>query len=167
MLCDKCQKNNGTIYIKSIVNNKVHELHLCPECANMLGYSETLDNPFHAFGAFDPFTNLFAVSPRQENSKKIVRCSVCNTDITDIRRTGRVGCAHCYTLFNSTMEPIIKKIHGSAVHTGSIPKSAGAKLSAKRILDEKREKLRNAVSNEDYETAAKLRDEIRNLEANE
>ncbi len=167
MLCDKCQKNNATIYIKNIVNNQVRELHLCAECAENLGYHEPMENPFHAFGAFDPFTNLFAVTGKQENPATKQRCSVCNADITDIRRTGRAGCPHCYTLFETSMAPIIRKIHGASVHTGSIPKSAGAKISTKRILEEKKANLRNAVANEDYETAAKLRDEIRSLEASE
>ena len=42
MKCERCGKNEATFYYKSSINGKVTELHLCPECAEALGYTESL-----------------------------------------------------------------------------------------------------------------------------
>jgi len=69
-------------------------------------------------------------------------------------------------MFDYALDPIIRKIHGLAAHTGNIPKSAGAVLSSKRHLDDLKAQLKTAIANEDYESAARLRDEIRSMEQN-
>ena len=33
MKCEKCGKNEATMYYKETVNGVTRELHLCPECA--------------------------------------------------------------------------------------------------------------------------------------
>lgn len=172
MLCEKCKEKNATVYIKTIVNNQQTQLHLCSRCAAELGYTGTGTNPFSAFAhefesQFDtfPFGNLFA-SPEKKIFDKPQSCPVCGASIGDIRRSGRAGCANCYSLFDYALDPIIKKIHGTAEHTGNIPRSADANLSSKRHLDDLKAQLKAAIANEDYESAAKLRDEIRSMEQN-
>jgi len=172
MLCEKCKERNASVYIKTIVNNQQTQLHLCPQCAAELGYTGTSNNPFSAFShefdtAFEsfPFGNLFA-SPEKKIFDKPQSCPLCGSTINDIRRTGRAGCANCYTMFDYALDPIIRKIHGLAAHTGNIPKSAGAVLSSKRHLDDLKAQLKTAIANEDYESAARLRDEIRSMEQN-
>ena len=127
-------------------------------------------NPFQSFAkevdsAFDafPFGNLFA-APEKMIFDKPQSCPLCGATSTDIRRTGRAGCANCYSIFDTILDPIISKIHGTTTHTGNIPKSAGANLSSKRHLEDLKTQLKAAITNEDYESAAKLRDEIRSLE---
>jgi len=173
MLCQNCKERQATLYIKHLVNNQQTELHLCAQCAKELGYTNnTMVNPFQSFAkevdsAFDafPFGNLFA-SPEKKIFDKPQSCPVCGASAVDIRRTGRAGCANCYSLFDAILEPIIGKIHGTATHTGNIPKSAGTNLSSRRHLEDLKAQLKTAITNEDYEFAAKLRDEIRSLEQN-
>ena len=45
MRCDRCGKNEATFYYKSNINGKVEEKHLCSDCAEKLGYTQTDD--FH------------------------------------------------------------------------------------------------------------------------
>ena len=33
MKCEKCGKNEATMYYKETVNGVTREMHLCPECA--------------------------------------------------------------------------------------------------------------------------------------
>ena len=39
MRCDGCGKNEATFYYKSNINGKVTQIHLCPQCAEELGYT--------------------------------------------------------------------------------------------------------------------------------
>ena len=41
MRCDRCGKNEATFYYKSNINGKVTQVHLCPQCAEELGYTDS------------------------------------------------------------------------------------------------------------------------------
>lgn len=42
MKCENCGKNEVTFYFKSNVNGKITEKHLCSECAEKLGYTQSI-----------------------------------------------------------------------------------------------------------------------------
>lgn len=168
MLCEKCGKNEATVYIKNVVNGKVTEQHLCGACAGETGVFKT-SSPFSGMGGlFDEMDQVFQgffpgkSAPRSLNRGTV--CPVCGATAQDIARSGRAGCADCYQIFEQVLEPVIRRIHGGAVHTGAIPGSAGAEVSRKRQLESLRAELQTAIRNEAFEEAARLRDEIRTLE---
>ena len=168
MLCEKCGKNEANVYIKNIVNGKVTEQHLCAACASESGVLQTA-SPFAGMnGLFEEIDQAFqGFFPGKSGARSLPRgtvCPVCGATSQDIARTGRAGCADCYRIFDQILEPVIRRIHGGAAHTGAIPGSAGAELSRKRQLESLRAELQKAIANEAVEDAAKLRDEIRNLE---
>ena len=39
MKCEKCGKNEATMYYKETVNGVTREMHLCPECAQTVSYT--------------------------------------------------------------------------------------------------------------------------------
>ena len=39
MLCQACGKKTATTHVKTIVNGKLTEYHLCPDCAKQKGYN--------------------------------------------------------------------------------------------------------------------------------
>ena len=39
MLCQACGKKTATTHVKTIVNGKLTEFHLCPDCAKQKGYN--------------------------------------------------------------------------------------------------------------------------------
>lgn len=173
MLCEKCGKNEANVYIKNVVNGETTEMHLCGECANEQGLFKQAVNPFYGMsGFFDDFGSAFqgffpglaspAASGRSLPSG--TTCPVCGASAQDIARTGRAGCADCYSVFDAVLGPAVKRIHGDASHTGAVPGSAGAELSRKRRLTELKHELKAAIKNEAFEDAARLRDEIRSLE---
>ena len=85
----------------------------------------------------------------------------------EFRREGRVGCKECYNYFGDYMPSLLRRIHGSTVHNGKVPKKGHEQLKVRRQIDELREKLKIAINEEDFEQAAVLRDQIRALEAEE
>ncbi len=173
MLCEKCGKNEATVYIKNVVNGKTTEMHLCGECANEQGLLKTAVNPFYGMSNFfQDFENAFQgffpglTSPAASGRSlpNGTTCPVCGASAQDIARTGRAGCADCYSVFDYVLGPAIKRIHGEASHSGTIPGSAGAEMTRKRRLSELKHELKTAIKNEAFEDAARLRDEIRSLE---
>lgn len=143
------------------------ESHLCSDCAAHLGYSDMFSgfglNLSELFGGF-----LGDMMPSVAAGKS-PRCAKCGTSFDEIVRDGRVGCADCYRTFYDRLLPSIQRIHGKIKHSGKISTTASsAKVETK---EEKIEKLKaemnEAATKQDFEKAAKIRDEIKSLEGDE
>ncbi len=160
MLCDRCGKNEATIHYISYVNDEKTESHICSSCAAKTNMKNIL-NTFTISDLFDGFFDAPSVKPAADNPMK---CSKCGMTINEFRNSGRLGCADCYKAFEATVLPIVKKVQGHNMHTGSFPKGAGKKYEKRRLEDELKEKLNEAVRREDYEQAAVLRDKIKSLQ---
>ena len=166
MLCQNCGKNQATTYYKETVNGQTREMHLCPDCAAKLtggtaGFGSLFSDPFFS----DPFGSLLS-SPFGGTAQAIGggrRCPSCGMTESELRRSGRAGCADCYKSFSDILLPYIKKLHGAAAHVGAAPAPA-ADAPAVNPVEGLKTKLSEAVQAENYEEAARLRDEIRRLE---
>ena len=55
MRCDRCGKNEATFYYKSNINGKVTQVHLCPQCAEELGYTDSFRSAGMTGGLFGDF----------------------------------------------------------------------------------------------------------------
>ena len=55
MRCDRCGKNEATFYYKSNINGKVAQVHLCPQCAEELGYTDSFRSAGMTGGLFGDF----------------------------------------------------------------------------------------------------------------
>ena len=175
MLCEKCKKNEATSYIKTNVNGEVHEYHLCGSCAAEMRDSGEFGSLFGFDSLFSPMMSgfdlvssllsspfgSFGAAPSLTSGK---RCPVCGSDFRSIAESGKVGCPECYTEFRSRLAPTIKKLHGNAVHCGKHSKVT-AQESRQSETEALKKQLAEAVSSENYELAAELRDKIRALEA--
>ena len=101
------------------------------------------------------------------SANRVLRCETCGFSFEDIARTGLPGCPDCYRVFTVKLRPTIGKIHGRAVFKGKAPeKYDSPKVNGSEIAV-LREQLQKAVEAEDYETAALLRDRIRQLQKGE
>ena len=101
-----------------------------------------------------------------ENEKIDITCSVCNTSFEDYQNTGKLGCSKCYSTFEKQLKPIIEGIYGYSEHIGKFPKNEFKDVQVIRTVERLKEQLNVAIREEEYEQAAKLRDEILELEAN-
>lgn len=88
----------------------------------------------------------------REGEDVLVRCPACGFELSLFRKTGRLGCPSCYTVF--ARELSIESVTDPA----SVPGSEDEK-------EELEQELRRAIEREDYETAAQLRDQLRNLQS--
>ena len=181
MLCDNCGKREANVRYSENINGRKKELHLCEECSKKLGienmdfnmpidFSSFFGGLLEDFGTND-FMPLF-------NEVKQLKCDNCGYTFEDIVNTGKLGCENCYSVFENRLDPIIKKIQGSNKHVGRTGKIIDSKISEKiNNKDSKTENnkdvskveklqndLKKAIKEENYEEAAKIRDEIKKLE---
>lgn len=118
------------------------------------------------FSLFDEFFNDlggFHIYP-QSGGYEEKKCPVCGRTYSDFRKNGLLGCGECYNTFRNSVTEVLKQTQVSPVHTGKIPSKAGKKLKLKRDYKRLKDELAQAVKNEDYETAAKLHKQIRQME---
>lgn len=160
MICELCGKHQATTHVKSMVNGEYTEMWLCPKCAKSKG----LGNIFtHTATDFSSFLGSF-FGEGLPSRTSATRCKSCGSSFADIARSGMVGCAECYTNFYDELLPSIQKIHGNIQHTGKVASNADAQVKVAREIEKVRQELAKAVSEQNFELAAKLRDKINEME---
>jgi len=161
MKCHRCPKV-ATLHITELVKGKAHELHLCEECAHSY-----LQNP-DGDGSQGPGSLIKAPAglgeAELEELEKLV-CPTCKMTFREFRNQGRLGCSHCYIAFREELMPLLENIHGEQRHCGKFPKRAPDDSQKRYQLIKLRNDLRLAVAEESYEEAARLRDEIQEMES--
>lgn len=159
--CDRCE-NPATVHLTEIKGStKKTERHLCEECARELGLPKPSQEIKKLLASFEPSH----VSVRRRRGEVQKACPQCGTTYSEFRKAGRFGCAHDYDVFEHEVLALLKRIHGSTEYTGKLPGGHGD-VRGGQVIDElsrASEELTAAIKREDYEQAARLRDEIRRL----
>ena len=153
------------------MNGNISETSLCSMCAEKHGFGAkqlfvNIGQEASEDGQDGLFGGLFAAmsDEKASGSRGQNACSECGMRFSDFLQDGRIGCGECYKTFSSELYPTIKRIHGRGGHCGKVPKGKSGEIEKKRKLEELRTNLRKAVEEQEYELAAKYRDEIRDLE---
>lgn len=168
MKCQKCGADNANTHIKTIINGEFKEYDLCSECAKKMGYTNIfsdMENEFSSLlGSF--FGN--ALPARTQAT----RCEFCGSTYSEIAKSGHVGCANCYEVFEQQLMPSIRRMHGNTTHCGKNSESPEKEKPQNLQGESKEEKigrlkaeLAKAVEAQNFEECAKLRDEIKEMEA--
>ena len=163
MICQRCGKKEATTHIKKIVNGETSELHLCADCAGSAGYTAQI--PAFGLNLNDLFGGFFGDSPMSRMTGRTIRCEACGSSFDDIVKSGMAGCAECYRTFYDKLLPSITRIHGNARHNGKLPQSASEEDKKAHRLADLKSRLNRAIDEQNFELAAKLRDEIKETEA--
>ena len=145
MKCQNCGKNEATFYYKSNINGRVMESHLCPECARQLGLVQDMRRPMMSsfwddddfftrpFRMLEPLLGGFGSRLLTEFQEPV--------DVTQQAR-------------RAAEEPREDNL---------VQGDEREKLSRQRQRNALETQLRHAVETEDFEEAAKLRDQLRSL----
>src|SRR5215208_8051146 len=161
MVCDLCKDGEAVIQLTEIEGSGVRQLHLCEKCAAERGVETTIS-------AAKPQINNFlqTIHEQMPGAKgEPVHCAFCSATLADFRATGRLGCAHCYEAFESSLRDLLRRVHNSGRHIGRRYEPPTPPVSETlSLLGELRQRLRRAIENEEFELAADLRDRIRVLE---
>lgn len=173
MLCEKCKKNYAVIFYEENINGKTRKYALCKDCADELQRNDeipTTDDMFDTF--YSPwgslhdslFGSLIGLSPQSTQLTSQKKCQGCGSTFDDFRRRGKAGCPECYRTFTEELEPTIRSIHGNANHNGRAPSRFKVKFERDDKLKTLKKELKEAISSENFEKAAELRDEIKKIE---
>ena len=186
MLCERCKIREANIQYTEVINGVKNVHYYCSQCAKEMEFG-----PYAAF--FDsefPLGKLLSgllgvgVEPEDEKANQIV-CPTCKTTYGEFIQNSRFGCPDCYGVFDLLIEENIRKLQGSDTHKGKYPKFHYTRVGAEeknapetekaqivetpesedprerlRILDAK---LHEAIAREEYEEAARYRDQIKEL----
>jgi len=87
-------------------------------------------------------------------------CPNCGMNISDIIYYNKFGCSNCYDYFADYSKAILGKKNYLNNNYGKIPKNP---KSTQNIINILNTKIHQAIKIEDYESAAKYRDEIKEL----
>jgi len=168
MICESCGQNDATIHITKITNGVKKEANLCHECASK-NQNLNLVSDMDIMAPF-AFPNILSglmeyVNKSHKNNNDIeLRCDNCNLLYKDFKESGLLGCSQCYDYFKTAILSVIKGVQGNLEHLGKIPKRSGEELMQKKRVLQLREELQKAITLEEYEKAAEIRDEIKKIE---
>lgn len=113
MICGSCGEAPASVFIKTIVNNKVSPTALCLACSTSAASSTALA----------PLLKLLSGrTPKRRRKSPPKQCS-CGLRYSDFKKTGRFGCPRCYETFAAQVTRLLPKIHrGKSKHKGKIPR---------------------------------------------
>jgi len=158
MLCDVCQKSEATVFLTQIVEGKMQKVNLCESCSKEKGVSDPT-----GFALADLLLGLGAAQ-QIERGQPSQRCPICGFTQADFKKTGRLGCSSCYDTFADGLATLLKGMHKGLRHTGRMPARLSRRFALADRVKNLEGELKQAVTDEKYEDAARLRDEIRQLE---
>ncbi len=157
MLCSRCKQRPANVYFSQNINGNTQEYEVCSECAKELGLLEGTGSMFnlnHFLGDFFGAAPGLGVAPTKA-------CSHCGTTYREFSNNGMFGCSHCYEAFSDYLPELMNRLHGAQQH---IAPQQAAENDKQDKIGQLKAQIQHAIEQEDYERAAKLRDEIKQLE---
>ncbi|HEX7010178.1 MAG TPA: UvrB/UvrC motif-containing protein [Phycisphaeraceae bacterium] len=160
--CDHCDRP-ATHHSVEIVKGQKIEKHLCDLHAAEDGLSvKAAHTPINEL--LTNFVKLHSGGGTTQASLELT-CGECGLTFSQFRQSSLLGCPSCYKAFEGPLSPLLERAHeGGSHHVGKVPRRAGAGEQRQAQLTRMRKRLDEAVSAEDYELAARLRDDIRRFE---
>lgn len=155
MRCQRCQKE-ASIHLTEGTAEDRREFHLCPSCARKAGLALPESPPDLALDAVVQSLIVAHVGELVGELAELT-CPDCGIKFMEFRAGGRLGCPHDYRVFAAGLAPLVQRFHGATRHVGkSVRRRPGAGHRLRL-----RTRLREAIAREDYEEAARLRDQLR------
>lgn len=169
MLCQICKENNATIHLTEIEQGQRTETHLCQQCAQKQGLAVQSQVPLNEL-----LSNLLAAaksvaaepqSPASAFAQPDIPCPTCGMTLRKFSETSLLGCPEDYKHFDKELMPLIERTHaGHSQHCGKVPSQSGQQMKNEVDLLRLRQQLEQAIKSENYESAARLRDQIRQIQ---
>jgi protein arginine kinase activator len=158
MLCEVCKKNEATVHLTQIIDAKMHKVDLCETCSKAKGVQDMA-----GFSLADLQVGLGSAEEMSVDATG-ARCPACGFSQADFKKTGRLGCSVCWETFEHGLATLLKAMHKSDRHVGKVPSKAAHTVVVSEKIKDLSTQLEQAVREEKYEDAARIRDQIRQLE---
>ena len=153
--CDKCDRP-ATNHAVEISKGKKIEKHLCDAHASEQGLVLKQPQP-----AIDELLTKFVKTQANEPEQAVSACDTCGLTFAQFRENSLLGCPACYEAFEDALCGLLERAHeGATHHVGKVPRRAGSGELRQQQALRMRKRLTKAIESEDYELAARLRDDI-------
>ena len=136
----------------------MHKVNLCEACSKEKGVQDPT-----SFALADLLLGIGAAE-EIEKGAPTKKCAVCGFSQADFKKTGRLGCSECYETFAEGLGSLLKAMHKGTEHVGKLPERAQRVMVLNQRMRALNANLQKAVAAENYESAASLRDQIKQLE---
>lgn len=161
MLCCVCKEKPASVHLTQITGDKMQKVDLCEECAKQKGVNDQT-----GFSLADLLLGLGASQELEQSAGGVeVKCPQCGFTHADFKKTGRLGCPECYHTFSEGLSVLLKSMHKGTRHVGKVPEQLRSRRDLSDRMNALQKKLTKAIETEDFEAAAQLRDEIKQLSA--
>lgn len=164
MKCDFCDAK-ATVFLTQLVEGQAKKVCLCEKCAQERGVTDPT-----GFSLADLILGGMAAATSQGGDGlpdpppgSTKKCPTCGFSLEDLHRVRRFGCAECYATFREEIAPMLRGLHRGLSHVGKVPEGLMALQVKHQRLQDLRTKLDQAITSENYEEAAGIRDEILSL----
>lgn len=183
MLCEKCHKREAKVYYTEIIGGEKKEQYLCETCASQ--YTSFQIEKAGVDGGLSGLlssilSNYYGEKKTETAEKtKTTACPHCGITYEEVQKAGKLGCAQCYKSFGEIIERTLRQIQGADTHIGKSPADkkpvrkedgAAARETQENTITAAEKLaflLQEAIEQEEFEEAARLRDEIRELNREE
>lgn len=168
MQCDFCD-SKATVFFTQILDGVTKKSCLCDSCAAEKGVTDP-EGFLMGMEGLSPADQVQAsedlaqeTQPRPATDDK-ASCTSCGFAFDDLKKTGRLGCSECYSFFRDEIKHNLSGMHKGIIHKGRVPEGMMEEFQKRQRLEALTAEMASAISAEDYEKAAKLRDQIKQLE---
>lgn len=161
-LCQHCNEAKATVHITDTMPEK-RERHLCEGCAEREGVIVKQSHHTTSQILNEFIKHKSKASPGDDRT-----CPRCGITFREFRMKGQLGCPNDYEAFRPMLKPLIERAHAGATHhVGKVSATADEGVQRQTDLLKLKRRLQVAIDQEQYESAANLRDEIAALESAE
>src|ERR1044072_3228058 len=157
MLCEVCKCNDATVFLTQIVGGQMQKVNLCDACSKEKGGQDPT-----GFALADLVLGIGAAEEIEKGTPS-QKCPMCGFTQADFKKTGRLGCSACYFTFSEGLSSLLKEMHKGTEHVGKLPQRAHREVELDDRMKALNADLQKAVAEENYESAAALRDAIKQL----
>jgi protein arginine kinase activator len=161
MMCCVCKEKEATVHYTQIAGDKIQKVDLCEACAKSKGVNDPM-----GFSLADLLLGLGASQEIEHaGGGSELKCARCGFTQADFKKAGRLGCPECYQTFSEALGGLLKTMHKGTRHVGKVPEALKQGRDLSERVKELQDKLNKAITAEDFEEAALLRDEIKQTAA--
>ena len=154
MLCEECGIRQAEVMVTTVVNGEATTRHLCRDCLKK-----------YQAGEMQAVLAAVLAAMAQKQKSPDITCPRCGETYAQFQKSGMLGCAECYQAFRKELTPLITRVQGRAQHAGRRPAASEQEQEMLNRREELRAQMEAAVAEENFEEAARLRDQLRALTA--
>ncbi len=167
-LCEECGVNEACYTISVMMGGQITQRHLCADCMAKMNMNLAAGNVKHLLSAImsaitGGVEEAAAAIAEEGGEAASIVCERCGTSLSKFTKSGKLGCPSCYQAFREQLTPMLQQIHGRVQHAGRKPLDDEGAQRRRAVYDRLSRQLEQAVAMEDFETAAVLRDQLKQL----